>query len=81
MLALLPDQFKERAGKMVEKCRHISEYIATPLRLNTGLYKTEVLFFLHMLLKMLRTNSQIFQPINVKLWTLKFIYSIFWEVN
>ena len=78
MLGLLPDQFKERAGKMIDKCRHISEYTAINLRLYIGLYKTEVLLFHHMLLKMLRTNSQIFQLINVKLWTLKFMDSIFY---
>jgi hypothetical protein len=77
MLGLLPDQFKERAGKMLDKCRHISEYSAIHLRLYTGLYKTKVLSFLQMLLEMLRKNSQIFQPINIKLWTLKFIDSIF----
>jgi hypothetical protein len=32
-----------------------------------------------MLLKMLRTNSQIFQPIKVKLWNSKFIESIVWK--
>jgi hypothetical protein len=61
MLGVLPDQFKERAGKMVDKCRHISEYTATHLCLYTGLYNIEVLLFLHMLLKILRANSQIFQ--------------------
>jgi len=81
MLGLLPDQFKERAGKMVEKCRHISEYAAIHLRLYVGLHKTEVFFFLHTLLNMLRTNSQIYQPINVKLWNLKFTDSVLLKGN
>jgi hypothetical protein len=42
MLGLLPDQFKERAGKMVEKCRHISEYTAMYLRLYVGLISDDL---------------------------------------
>lgn len=31
MLGLLPEQFHERAGKMIDKCRHISKYGSTRL--------------------------------------------------
>jgi hypothetical protein len=63
MLGLLPNQFQERAGKMLDKCRHISEYTAIHLRLLIGLIsdylQQKCSFVLHVLLKKLRTNSQI----------------------
>jgi hypothetical protein len=31
LLGMLPPQFQERAGKMIDKCRHISKYTCTLL--------------------------------------------------
>ncbi|XP_023722060.1 B1 protein-like [Cryptotermes secundus] len=43
LLGMLPDQFQERAGKMIDKCRHIRENsaAATAFELNKCLYKAD----------------------------------------
>ncbi|XP_069700815.1 uncharacterized protein [Periplaneta americana] len=47
MLALLPEQFQERAGKMIDKCRHIQGNSAaeTAFELNKCLYKADPSYY------------------------------------
>jgi hypothetical protein len=71
MLGLLPDQFQERAGKMLDKCRHISEYTAKHFHLLTGLIsdylQKKCSFFPRVIKKVENEFTNMIQPIDVKL--------------